>query len=204
MTRPFLLGTFVAYNWPITVGDWYYIGHYGQLGPLTREQIDELVEGGVIDRDTYVWRAGMEGWLPAERVRELADAFRAAQPFAAPPPPPTPGSRVAAPPQAPNFSNPAPAPAFPTNDFAPLASQAAYYPTFGGLRSDRSRTAAGVLQLFLPGVGRMYLGYLAYGVLQLVLTIFTCGFLWLWSFIDGIIILTGGVKLDGYGRQLND
>src|SRR5579859_2938673 len=41
------------------VGEWYYIGHYGQLGPLTREQIDELVTGGVISRDTYVWRAGM-------------------------------------------------------------------------------------------------------------------------------------------------
>ncbi|RYG24928.1 DUF4339 domain-containing protein [bacterium] len=193
------------------MGDWYYIGHYGQLGPLTREQIDELVEGGVIVRDTYVWRAGMDNWLPAERVRELTDAFRAAQPFAAPPPPPTPGTRVAPPPQSPTFGSPAAAPAptysapsFPSQDFAPLASQAAYYPTFGGLRSDRSRTAAGVLQLFLPGVGRMYLGYLAYGVLQLVLTIFTCGFLWLWSFIDGIIILTGGVKLDGYGRQLND
>lgn len=190
-------GTFVAYNGPIGVGDWYYIGHYGQLGPLTREQIDELVEGGVIARDTYVWRAGMDSWLPAERVGELANAFRAAQPFAAPPPPPSPTARPAPPIQAPT-------PNFPPQEFQPLASQAAYYPTFGGLRSDRSRTAAGILQLFIPGVGRMYLGYLAYGVLQLVLTICTCGFLYLWSFIDGVIILTGGVKLDGYGRQLQD
>ncbi len=189
--------TFVAYNGPISVGDWYYIGHYGQLGPLTREQIDELVEGGVIARDTYVWRAGMDSWLPAERVRELADTFRASNPFAAPPPPPSPSSRPAPPIQAPS-------PSYAPQEFSPLASQAAYYPTFGGLRSDRSRTAAGILQLFIPGVGRMYLGYLAYGVLQLVLTIFTCGFLHLWSFIDGVIILTGGVKLDGYGRQLND
>jgi TM2 domain-containing membrane protein YozV len=79
-----------------------------------------------------------------------------------------------------------------------------YQPVFAGIRSDRSRAAAGILQLILPGVGRMYLGYLAYGVLQLLLTIMTCGLLWLWSFIDGIIILTGGVKLDGYGRQLPD
>jgi len=187
----------VAYNAGLSVGDWYYIGHYGQLGPLTREQIDELVEGGVIGRETYVWRAGMEGWLPAERVRELSDAFRAAQPFAAPPPPPVPGARPAPPVQTPL------APTYAAQDFAPMAAPA-YYPTFGGLRSDRSRTAAGIIQLFVPGVGRMYLGYLAYGVLQLVLTIATCGFLHLWSFIDGIIILTGGVKLDGYGRQLSD
>jgi TM2 domain-containing membrane protein YozV len=80
----------------------------------------------------------------------------------------------------------------------------AYYPTFSGPRSDRSRTAAGILQIILPGVGRMYLGYIAYGFIQLFLTIVTCGFLWIWSFIDGIIILTGGLKLDGYGRQLAD
>ena len=80
----------------------------------------------------------------------------------------------------------------------------AYYPSFGGIRSDRSRTAAGILQILIPGVGRMYLGYLAYGVIQLALTIVTCGVLWIWSFIDGIIILTGGLKMDGYGRQLSE
>ena len=187
------MGPFVLYNGPLSVGDWYYIGHYGQLGPLTREQIDELVEGGVIARDTYVWRAGMEGWLPAERVRELADAFRAAHPYAAPPPPPTPGARLAPPVVQPT--------AAPVYDFSP-ASSPAYYPTLGGLRSDRSRTAAGVLQLFVPGVGRMYLGYLAYGVLQLITSL--CGIGFLWSFIDGIIILSGGMKYDGYGRQLDN
>ncbi len=179
------------------MGDWYYIGHYGQLGPLTRDQVDELVEGGVIVRDTYVWRAGMDAWLPADRVRELGDAFRSAQPFAAPPPPPSPAPRMAAPPVQ-GFD-----PHYPQPNFTPTIAPA-HYPTFGGLQSDRSRSAAGILQLILPGVGRMYLGYLAYGVLQLVLTVGTCGFLWLWSFIDGIVILTGGVKLDGYGRQLND
>ena len=49
----------------------------------------------------------------------------------------------------------------------------------------------------------MYLGYAAYGVLQLVFTL-CFGIGYLWSIIDGIIILTGGIKLDGYGRQLPD
>lgn len=71
-------------------------------------------------------------------------------------------------------------------------------------KSDRSRVLAGVLQLIIPGTGRMYLGYAAQGVLQLFLTPFGCGVGWLWSVIDGLIILTGGVKLDGYGRRLND
>jgi hypothetical protein len=79
----------------------------------------------------------------------------------------------------------------------------AFYPTFGGLKSDRSRTAAGILQIVLPGVGRMYLGYLAYGIIQLFLAIF-CGVGWIWSIIDGIVMLSGGVRLDGYGRQLVD
>jgi TM2 domain-containing membrane protein YozV len=83
-----------------------------------------------------------------------------------------------------------------------LAPAPSNYPSFGSVRSDRSRTAAGILQIFLPGVGRMYLGYTAYGVLQLFLAL--CGVGFLWSFIDGIIILTGGVKLDGYGRHLQD
>ena len=71
------------------------------------------------------------------------------------------------------------------------------------IRSDKNRTLAGVLQLFLPGIGRMYLGYYAYGTLQLVLFLCT-GVLWLWSFVDGIIILSGGVKYDGFGRVLTN
>jgi hypothetical protein len=193
------------------VGDWYYIGHYGQLGPLTREQIDELVLGGVIVRDTYVWRNGMGDWMFAQGCPELASSFQAAEPYSPPPPSPSPN------PAPPSYAVSAPQAAY-SAPHAPQAPQApyvsypdytlnqpnAYYPTFGGIRSDRSRTAAGILQLFLPGVGRMYLGDLAYGVIQLALCFVTCGVLWIWSFIDGIIILTGGVKLDGYGRYLAD
>ena len=70
------------------VAEWYYIGHYGQLGPLTREQMDELIEGGVVERTSYVWRTGMAEWLTADSVPDLASTFKAAAPFASPPPPP--------------------------------------------------------------------------------------------------------------------
>ncbi len=173
------------------MADWYYIGHYGQLGPLTREQIDELIDGGVISRDTYVWQVGMPEWLPADRIIELRNSFNASSLGSTPPPPPM---SPAAPPQI------GPAQTFGTSWLAPSSS---FSPTYSPIRSDRSRTASGILQLFLPGVGRIYLGYSAHGVLQLFFTLcFGIGFLW--SFIDGIIILTGGVKLDGYGRQLTD
>jgi TM2 domain-containing membrane protein YozV len=81
-----------------------------------------------------------------------------------------------------------------------MAANPDYNPSmYGIVRSDRSRAIAGLLQV-IPGVGRMYLGYWAHGVLQLVFTM--CGIGLFWSWIDGLIILAGGVKLDGYGRRL--
>lgn len=173
------------------VADWYYIGHYGQLGPLTREQIEELIDGGVISRETHVWSTGMTEWLPAARVVELQSIFDSTQNVATPPPPPP----------MPRVSDPTamPASTYGTPPYAPPRFGQVYSP----LQSDRNRVLAGILQLLIPGVGRMYLGYAAYGVLQLAFTMcFGIGVLW--SIIDGIIILTGGVKLDGYGRQLPD
>jgi len=181
------------------VADWYYIGNYGQLGPLTREQVDELIEGGVIARDTYVWRAGMPQWITADSVPDLSQTFAVSGPYSAPPPPPMPTMSTMTPPAAtPGFTNTA---------YQPYGSQLSVNPytqmPLGMVKSNKSRVAAGILNIILPGVGRMYLGYAAYGVLQLVLTLCT-GVLYLWSLIDGIIMLTGGLKLDGYGRVLED
>jgi TM2 domain-containing membrane protein YozV len=191
------------------VGEWYYIGHYGQLGPLTKEQMEELVEGGVILQETYVWRTGMAQWQTADTVPELKAALQMAIPFTAPPPPPMYQQQP----------KPAPAPARPQpvqqpQPFQPYQQQPQsyqqnYQPVSSpynrmtyAVRSDKSRTWAGVLQIF-PGAGRIYLGYYAYGTIQMVLG-FCTGILWLWSIIDGIIILTGGVQFDGFGRVLGD
>lgn len=186
-----------------TPAEWYYIGHYGQLGPLTREQMDELISGGVIAKDTYVWRTGMNDWLHADRVPELRTGFAVADPFVMPPPPPTPGrpSVTATAPQQAPFTGQAHGLSSWRSDVLAPAPNA--YPAFGAIKSDRSRVLAGVLNLFLPGVGRIYLGHMAHGVLQLVLAM--CGGVgFIWSFVDGIIILAGGVKYDGYGRVLTD
>lgn len=175
--------------------DWYYIGNYGQLGPLTLDQVDELIEGGVITRETYVWKTGMAQWQAAEFVGELADSFRKADPYMAPPPPPMP--------QGPPAIQQVPANRPYTGAGATWAPA-----TTGGhllaIRSDKSRVLAGILNFIPPGgIGRLYLGYSAYGVLQLVLGLFTC-VLYIWSVIDGILILVGGVKYDGYGRTLDE
>lgn len=172
------------------MADWYYIGHYGQLGPLTFEQVEELVQGGVIGRDTYVWRHGLADWQPADRVTDLDAAFRLVDPIIMPPPPPM--SRAPA--------NPVPVRSQPAGLLYLTANPDLNPMTYGAIRSDRSRAVAGVLQFF-PGVGRMYLGYWAHGVLQLVFSL-CAGIGIFWSWIDGLVILAGGVKLDGYGRRL--
>ncbi|MDR3692805.1 MAG: GYF domain-containing protein [Fimbriimonas sp.] len=173
------------------MGEWYYIGHYGQLGPLTREQIDELISGEVIARDTYVWKVGMDNWIPAGQILELANVFSVRAPFDTPPPPPGP------------YPVTPPEPSVQVAAQMPQPTVFASYPhTYGVVQSDRNRILAGVLQLIIPGAGRLYLGYYALGVIQLVAS--TCGLGWVWSLVDGILILVGNVKLDGYGRQMKD
>ena len=64
---------------------------------------------------------------------------------------------------------------------------------------------AGLLQILLGtfGVGRFYLGYTTIGVLQLVVSVVTCGIGAIWPLIDGIMILMGNVP-DTQGRKLRD
>ncbi|MCW5942205.1 MAG: DUF4339 domain-containing protein [Fimbriimonadaceae bacterium] len=196
------------------MAEWYYIGHYGQLGPLTLEQMEELIEAGVVQGDTYVWRTGMSQWQFGKSVPEIASIMARHQVGRPPEPPPSPSplSTPSAPPRpyeipsipAPYSAPSAPiAPSFPSYPSVPGYYEPAISP-YGEVMSDRSRLAAGILQLVLPGVGRMYLGYAAQGVLQLILCFCSGGLLWIWSLIDGILILTGSVKLDGYGRRLRD
>ncbi|GAA3462256.1 DUF1707 domain-containing protein [Saccharothrix longispora] len=73
-------------------------------------------------------------------------------------------------------------------------------PLTGQPLSDKSRIAAGVLQLALPfGIGRFYMGDTAIGVAQLL----TCGGCGIWSLVDGIILLVNG-GTDAQGRKLRD
>ncbi|MDE0777400.1 TM2 domain-containing protein [Nocardioides sp.] len=85
--------------------------------------------------------------------------------------------------------------------------------------SDKSKTTAGLLQLLLPfvgvcGVGRLYAGHLGIGLTQLIglfasfcLSAAFIGIpfligIWLWSVIDGIVMLAGSQSLDGQGRPM--
>lgn len=82
------------------------------------------------------------------------------------------------------------------------------HPLTGEPLSDKSKLIAGLLQLLgivgLVGFGRIYLGYPALGVAQLVVGLLTCGLgAVIWGIVDAILILTDKVR-DPQGRPLRD
>ncbi len=175
--------------------DWWYVGQYGELGPLTLSQMQGLAEDRVIDAQTYVWQEGMADWVPASSRSELRAASDGpppmpARPSGPPPTPTTPASQLS-PSGFASFSAPA----------ASMAQHQASYPV-GIPVSDKSRLVAGLLNI-LPGFGRFYLGYSAHGLLQFF-TGWCLGVGFIWSFVDGLYILMGGLKFDGFGRRLDD
>lgn len=174
------------------LAEWYYVGHYGQLGPLTFQQITELASDGVITPDTFVWKAGMTDWCPAQTVPDLRSHVVPATPDFLPPPPPGSIDR----------HDPRMMPSPPAYHTQPLAGPTWQYLEGSVPKSDKSRVTAGLLNL-LPGIGRFYMGYAAHGALQLMTALF-CGIGFIWSIVDGIYILLGGVKYDGYGRILQE
>ncbi|CAL9275810.1 MULTISPECIES: TM2 domain-containing protein [Streptomyces] len=83
----------------------------------------------------------------------------------------------------------------PPNPAAPYG-----YDPQGRPYSDKSKIVAGLLQIFLGGlgIGRFYVGSVGVGVAQLL----TCGGLGFWALIDGILFLTSKDRTDKEGRVL--
>lgn len=167
----------------------------------------ELIEVGVIESKTYVWREGLDDWLFAKDAEELISFFGNAPKSAAipPPMPSSPPARFSVEGPGP-FDGPKPDPinvrsVTPRN--VPPRLPSGYYSQVPEqsyvILSDKSRSVAGVLN-FLPGFGRFYLGYGAIGFLQLFTV--PCGIGIIWSWIDAIGILAGACPLDGYGRKI--
>jgi hypothetical protein len=83
----------------------------------------------------------------------------------------------------------------------PLHAPHGVDPYSGMPYSDRSRVAAGVLQIVLPfGIGRFYTGHYGIAVAQVLLSFVLIGAIW--SVIDGIVLLVGR-PTDPYGRPLH-
>jgi TM2 domain-containing membrane protein YozV len=119
----------------------------------------------------------------------------------APPPHPPQGF----PPQGypPQYPPPPPAGAY----YDPMAPYGRH-PMTGEPFSEKSKLVAGLLQLLgllgLVGIGRMYLGQVGLGILQLVVGFVTCGIgAFIWGIVDAVLILTDKVR-DPQGRPLRD
>lgn len=76
-------------------------------------------------------------------------------------------------------------------------------PMTGEPYSDKTKTTAGLLGIFLGGfgAGRFYLDQPGVAIAQIAVTWLTCGIGAIWPFIDGILMLTGSVR-DKYNRPL--
>lgn len=136
--------------------------------------------------------------------------------------PPSPGPGGYGPPpghQPPHY--PPPPPQYPGGYGDPMAGygapMAAYrdpmapygrHPMTGEPYSDKSKTVAGLLQLLglfgFVGIGRIYLGQVGLGIVQLIVGFATCfiGAV-IWGLIDAVLILTDRVR-DPHGRPLRD
>ncbi len=77
--------------------------------------------------------------------------------------------------------------------------------TFGAT-SEKSKMAAGLLGIFLGawGIHNFYLGNTTRGIIQILVTLVTCGIGGLWGFVEGIMILCGSISTDAQGRKLKD
>lgn len=71
----------------------YNISVNGQQdGPFGLQQLQSMVQGGQLTKDTVVWKQGMTDWEPAGNIQELSSLFGAVPPPSppqAPPPPPS-------------------------------------------------------------------------------------------------------------------
>lgn len=74
----------------------------------------------------------------------------------------------------------------------------------------KSKMAAGLLGIFLGGLGihNFYLGYTGKALAQLLISLLSCGMLaWasaIWGLIEGVMLLTGSINVDGKGNPLKD
>lgn len=70
----------------------------------------------------------------------------------------------------------------------------------------KSKMAAGLLGIFLGawGVHNFYLGFTKKAIIQIIVTLVTCGVGGIWGFVEGILILCGKIDADADGNPLQD
>lgn len=101
------------------------------------------------------------------------------------------------------------------NPYAQPYAQQRSMPGYGQQQSytgavQKSKAVAGVLGILFGALGihNFYLGYNSKALVQLLMTLFSCGALAfisaIWGLVEGIMILTGSINTDGKGIPLKD
>jgi hypothetical protein len=65
---------------PQPTREWYFVNNNNRRGPLSMDQIEMYIDGGIIERTTPVWKSGMPGWANAFTVGELQPLFNQTPP----------------------------------------------------------------------------------------------------------------------------
>lgn len=74
------------------------------------------------------------------------------------------------------------------------------------MENQKSKLVAGLLGIFLGGWGihNFYLGNTKKAIIQIVVSLVTCGIGGIWGLVEGILILVGNINTDANGNPLKD
>ena len=53
--------------------EWYYSRGRDRNGPVSAGRLSQLAQSGELLPDDNVWKAGMEGWVPARQIKQLKE-----------------------------------------------------------------------------------------------------------------------------------
>ena len=70
----------------------------------------------------------------------------------------------------------------------------------------KKKMTAALLGILLGawGIHNFYLGFTKKAIIQIIVSVCTCGIGGIWGFIEGIMILTGSINQDADGNPLVD
>ncbi|MBY5443799.1 MULTISPECIES: RDD family protein [Rhizobium] len=66
---------------------WYYAVGQEHKGPITEEELHDLIKRGQIIKETPLWQEGMSTWVPAAELSEISAGFVVLPPLPVQPPP---------------------------------------------------------------------------------------------------------------------
>jgi TM2 domain-containing membrane protein YozV len=174
------------------VQEWYYTVNGERQGPVTAAELKKLVADGKLKVDDLVWKDGMSDWSPVKSIKGLSDSSSSG----------TKAVEKKRPLDDDEDDRPRKRrPADDDDDDRPRSrgrddddDDDDRPRRKGGVPEDTAnkKMVAGILGILLGSLGihKFYLGLTTPGIIQIVITIFTCGIGGWIGIIEGIIYLT--------------